>query len=74
MKDLRESLDDLFTHQAEGASSWFRSREELDRRVREGELRPTPTPICEDEDEDEDEDFNVEERVAARAVLQYGLN
>ena len=77
MKDLRESLDDLYAFQAEGAPSWFKAKEKLDHWVREGEIRHTTKPIGGDEDEDEDfdvdfdGDFDVEEQVAAQSDSTY---
>lgn len=77
MKDLKESLDDLYAFQAEGAPSWFKAKEKLDHWVREGEIRHTTKPIGEDEDEDEvfdvdfDVDFDVEEQVAAQSDSTY---
>jgi hypothetical protein len=77
MKDLRESLDDLYAFQAEGAPSWFKAKEKLDHWVREGEIRHTTKPIGEEEDEDEvfdvdfDVDFDVEEQVAAQSDSTY---
>ena len=77
MKDLKESLDDLYAFQAEGAPSWFKAKEKLVHWVREGEIRHTTKPIGEDEDEDEvfdvdfDVDFDVEEQVAAQSDSTY---
>jgi hypothetical protein len=77
IKDLKESLDDLYAVQAEGAPSWFKAKEKLDHWVREGEIRHTTNPIGKDEDEDEvfdvdfDVDFDVEEQVAAQSDSTY---
>jgi hypothetical protein len=66
MRNLRDSLDELYAYQAEGAPSWFQAMEKLDRWVLEEALRPSPTSTI-GEDEDEDEGSGVEGQATAQS-------
>jgi hypothetical protein len=65
MKNLRESLDELYAYQAEGAPSWFQAMEKLDRWVLEEALRPTSTS-----DEGSDEGSGLEGHATAQSDVK----